>query len=993
MKNFIRISIVGLVLALEVGAQVGGIRGVVMDKDFEVPLPGVRVRISETGQEALSGDTGAYLLENIEPGAYTLLFSKGGYSRFTRPEVVVSPGQLAEVQADLAGEYEEMDELVVRDIQMGGASEIGLLNLRMESSALMDSVGADLMSKAGASDAAQALTLVSGTTVQDGKYAVVRGLPDRYVSTQMNSVRLPSADPKTRAVQLDQFPASMIESMQVSKTFTPDQQGDASGGAVNVVLKGVPKERVISASLGFEVNSQVADAWDRFLTHRGGGVSAWGNDADSITPQAPGTDWSGAVGVSRDGAPYSYKLGVTLAEAVEWDSGIKGGVSGSFFYKRDASYSENGIDDKYWQKSAGAPLTPEYSGNDNLDGNMFNTKLYDVTKASDELQWGTLGIAGIESDQHKLSLLYSYTFSAEDRAVLKENTRGKYYYFPGHDPYNQYTEGHYDDPVNGDDNTEGSRFRRNETLEYLERETDTLQLHGEHTLPVWELEPELDWTLARSTSSLKSPDKKLFESFWVPPYLRNGDPNRPQGNVHQQINDGSAGGLGNLYRVWKSVEEESTQFFMNGKVPFEQWGGEEGFIKLGYFGDQVEREYLQDTFNSDPSVDSTYSGDWTDLWSANYEAQNHPILKANVDASYDGEQETTAFYQMLNLPLTSFLDVTAGARFEDNRIATTVTDADGGTLRLYLPPSYGGIVFAGNEHEANANYEQQDWLPALRTDIDLSEKIVLIASYSETVAKQTFRELTPIVQQEDSGGDLFVGNPYLTMSAVQNYDLRLDYNPYPGGLVSVSWFYKQIEDPIEYKQVLLGGANLATTPDNYPEGTMNGFELEARQSMGELWEPLEDFQLGGNFTLIDSEVELPADEKAYLQSQFGVTRDSRAMLQAPEYLYNINASYLIPKVDTEIGLFYTFKGDTLLVGAGNAGGNFAPDIFAKERGTLNLTLSKKFGDHFKVSFKAKNLTDSPVEEIYRSEFVPGGDVIRRSYTKGIEYSVGISGTW
>ena len=78
--------------------------------------------------------------------------------------------------------------------------------------------------------------LVPGTTIQDGKYAVVRGLPDRYVNSQMNGVRLPSADPDKRAVQLDQFPSEMIESVQVTKTFTPDQQADASGAwrALNV---------------------------------------------------------------------------------------------------------------------------------------------------------------------------------------------------------------------------------------------------------------------------------------------------------------------------------------------------------------------------------------------------------------------------------------------------------------------------------------------------------------------------------------------------------------------------------------------------------------------------------------------------------------------------------------------------------------------------------------------------------------------------------------
>ena len=123
-------------------AQLGGIRGAVTDLDFEVPLPGVKVLVSETGQEIVTSDAGSYYLENLNPGSYTLLFSKAGYTRLTKPGVVVLSGQLAEVEIAMAGEYEEMDELVVRDIQLGGASEIGLLNLRMESVAMLDSVGA-----------------------------------------------------------------------------------------------------------------------------------------------------------------------------------------------------------------------------------------------------------------------------------------------------------------------------------------------------------------------------------------------------------------------------------------------------------------------------------------------------------------------------------------------------------------------------------------------------------------------------------------------------------------------------------------------------------------------------------------------------------------------------------------------------------------------------------------------------------------------------------
>src|SRR5262249_58743734 len=112
---------------------------------------------------------------------------------------------------------------------------------------------------------------------EDGTFAVIRGLPDRYVSSQMNNVVLPTADENKRAVELDQFPAPVIESIQVSKTFTPDQQGDASGGAVNVRLRGIPDTPVFQFKNQLTYNSQVTGRSD-FLTYQGRGVHFWGRD-------------------------------------------------------------------------------------------------------------------------------------------------------------------------------------------------------------------------------------------------------------------------------------------------------------------------------------------------------------------------------------------------------------------------------------------------------------------------------------------------------------------------------------------------------------------------------------------------------------------------------------------------------------------------------------------------------------------------------------------
>ena len=101
---------------------------------------------------------------------------------------------------------------------------------RQQAGALLDAIGSEQFSKLGAADAGQIISRVSGVSVVGGKYAVIRGLSDRYTRTLLNGVEVPSADPYRMSPQLDLFPSAMVDSVAVSKTFTPDQPGGAAGG-------------------------------------------------------------------------------------------------------------------------------------------------------------------------------------------------------------------------------------------------------------------------------------------------------------------------------------------------------------------------------------------------------------------------------------------------------------------------------------------------------------------------------------------------------------------------------------------------------------------------------------------------------------------------------------------------------------------------------------------------------------------------------------------
>ncbi|MEI6515195.1 MAG: carboxypeptidase regulatory-like domain-containing protein, partial [bacterium] len=263
------VLIAGLAWALPTCGQtpLGGIRGSVSDAEFGGPAAQAKIQVVELNKEQVTSEDGHFIFEGLPPGTYTITVSKPGYERYVQSAVIVVAGALADLAIELKGEFTEMEELTVRDLELTDtASETGLLNLRRNTLSFQDSVSKDMMRRAGASDAAGALKLVVGASVVDGKYATVRGMSDRYVGVALNGMRVPSSDPKKRAVQLDIFPAGTIDSMTVSKTFTPDLPGDYSGGGVNIRTISIPDKPFAKASVSREINGQYTGK-DGFVTY------------------------------------------------------------------------------------------------------------------------------------------------------------------------------------------------------------------------------------------------------------------------------------------------------------------------------------------------------------------------------------------------------------------------------------------------------------------------------------------------------------------------------------------------------------------------------------------------------------------------------------------------------------------------------------------------------------------------------------------------------
>ena len=781
----------------------------------------------------------------------------------------------------------------------------------------------------------------------------------------------------------------MIESIQVSKTFTPDQQGDASGGAVDVRLKSIPDEWGFEIKSQYSRNTQVKGR-SPFLTYEGGGVNSLGKDRDRGVPeQRIGESWDGAVGPSYGDAPGESKWSMSGGGSSLLDNGLRLGGFASVFYERDVSFFDDGVDDSWWVEDVGAGMTPER--NQIQGGDDFKTRLFDVKQGVESVQLGGLAAFGVESERHRVGLSYLYTRTAEDVATIAEDTRGKEYYFPGHNPYDPFGE---NNSAQGQDK---APYLRLETLQYTERDTGSLQLHGEHTLPLMEFdlgdwfgfkEPVLEWAISRNEASLNQPDKRQFGSLWwgprfvpgVPPFTgASWEPPR-----HLPYKPGANFTLGNLQRIWKEIQEDSQQYAFDLKLPFDQWEGLEGSVKAGIFSDRVERSFDQDTYSNFADPNNVFYGRWDELWSEVWEDEEHAITPSETDVDYSGDLHVEAWYLMTELPVHSSLTMIAGARFESTAIGIVNSPEEDA---LWFPPGDSAPRrLAETPGIADVDIEEDDTLPAASLIAAPLEHLTLRAAWSQTIARQTFKEITPILQQEYLGGPVFIGNPELRTSDLDNYDLRADYAPAPDSLISVSWFRKKIADPIEYVQNVIGFSY--TTAVNYPSGDLDGWEFELRQGLGRLWRPLDGLAIGANATFINSEVRLTDDEIAAFED-LEVPIRSREMTNAPESLYNVYLTYDLEATGTQLGLFWTFQGDTLVAGAGVAAENFVPSLYATSTDSFNFSVSQRLGEHFKLQFQAKNIGDPLIGTVYRSEYI-GDDVVHTSYRRGVEYSLSLT---
>jgi hypothetical protein len=903
--------VVGLLFAvapsLAAQAPTGRIVGRIVDAETGRGISDAGIQVVGTTMGVTSGLEGRYALGSIPAGTITLQVRLLGYQPKTVTGLQLDAGATLEQDISLSPATVQLEMTVVTaDAERGSVN--AALDAQRNATGIVNAVSAEQIQRSPDGDAAQAVQRVSGVTVQDGKYVFVRGLGERYTTTALNGTRIPSPEPERKVVPLDLFPASLLQSVTTSKTFTPDQPGDFSGAQVNITTREFPAQRQITYSVSAGYNDRVTGK-------------------DVVTAPTEGMEWLGFGGGARElpgivaahgdfsnsaTSPQEYNRVVNSFRNA-WSSRIRSGSPNT-----SAGVSIGGSTTLFGQRvgyigSLTHALSQEIRADEVRSFAMWNgtaTEVADRYTGSTgrmSVLWGGLfNLSSMIGARSRISLNNTYTRSADNEARMESGTE------------------------------ENSGFLLHiQRLRYVERSVYSSQLAGEHELPNGH---RLDWALSAAGVTRVEPDRSevvyAVDAPGATPFLFGA----PESSV----------------RTFGDLDEQSYDAKADYSLRFGRPGREHA-LKVGGTFRLTERDAVNNSYD----IEATLSREDREqrpeeIFDGRYAGTSDNVFRVHQLAqggSYEVSDVIGAGYVMMDYQLGDRLRIIGGARVERSALEVKYQELFGRPAKI--TPEY------------------TDVLPSLAVNFKPSERQNLRFAVSQTLARPEYREKVPINQRDVLGGEQFRGNPALKRSLIQNADVRWEWYPGVGDVLSLGVFAKRFEDPIERVYRGTSGTRV-TTFENAKSAQNYGVELEMRKGLGFLSHRLSGFTASTNVTVMHSEIDLSG-------AGAGSTDPSRAMVGQAPYVVNAGLGYTSASGRMNVTALYNVVGERIFAASLLP----LPSVFEQERHVLDLSMRLPIAGNLSAKLDGKNLLDSPYE-------VTQGSVQREYYRVGRVVSVGLS---
>jgi outer membrane receptor protein involved in Fe transport len=869
----------------------GKIVGRVVDATSGQGLADVGVQIVGTTIGVSTGVDGRFFLSNVPTGTVTIHVRRIGFAAKTVTGIPLESGQTVDQSIALTRASVELATLVVDAVAERGTVN-SALDAQRTSVGVVNAVTAQQIARSPDADAAQAVQRVSGVTVQDNKYVFVRGLGERYTTSSLNGARVPSPEPEKRVVPLDMFPAGLLQSITTTKTFTPDLQGDFSGALVDIKTLEFPASRKMSLQLG-------------------GGYEAGATGASLIQAQMAGGERIGNVSSARDLPALVRSVG--NMQSINLTPGDKSLLVSQF---RDSwtprtgtgapnmsgSASIGGNDPLLLGHSLGYLFSGTYSsGTDFRDGQIRaladrgntpgETREIDRfvgQRASQGVLWG--GLANMSTQlgsSSRISLNGIYNRTADNDAIVET----------------------------GSFENEGIRARITR-MQYVERGIHSLQLAGDHQLGV---RNRIEWFGTLSGVRRYEPDRSEFVQAIEQDAVGGPD-------ILRWVNSGNGGAV----RTFSDLNETSRE--LNARYQLGFGADQQSSIKIGGLIRSTDRDADTRAYAISAAGISNSIRELApeEIFDGRFASQNiFDIAPLAQGGSYSARDHLGAGFAMAELALSSRLRLVGGARYEADHLEVDAFSTLGSPVLTHKV--------------------WNDVLPSLALNIKMTETQQLRLSATRTLARPEYRELSPIKSRDVLNGDDTQGNENLSRTRIANYDMRWEWYPQTGEVLSVGLFAKKFDLPIERVYRAAGSGTRTVFYTNAKNADNLGVELEARKNLGFIADGFTPFSLFSNVTVMKSKIHLFTDTQA------SATNLSRAMVGQAPYVVNAGLTYASVGGASSATLLFNRVGNRIDA----AGDSPLPDVVELARNVLDFSL--RFGLTESLGFRAdaKNILDSP----------------------------------
>ncbi len=883
-------------VTIAVAQEKGKLTGIVTDLNANnAPLPFANVVVKETKNRATTDEKGQFLLE-LAPGNYKVEFSSVGYESVVK-SVVIKEGEATTLNSSIGAGAYTLKDVFISSTKRRNTESAVVMEMK-EAKQVISAISAEQMSKGTDGNAAEAIMRVPGISLVDGKFIIVRGLPERYNQVTINNAIAPSTEVDKRTFAFDLIPTDVLDKIVVYKTASADKPADFAGGLVSLSTSENKTEFTkVSVGFGYRDGTSFEDQWqtktsDTDWLGYDGGLRNLPNGFKSKSEfesigaedrQTAGRSLSNNWNPTPNNTFLNTSMGLSLGR--KFNIGRVKGYTTNVFTSSQSNQSY-------------ARFFSEADGALNLNGTLPNSKsLYSDETYKNNIEHNFMSNWQFDFNPNtKIKFKNFFSQAAENETIIRD--------------------GNNIQRSNGNFN--------NYSFGYKSRTLYSTQLEGIHKRNSGN---QLDWVVGYNYISENQPDLRRFRFFddysdgkgyfnIAPPSSNLFDNSRFYGRL-KEFNATNA--VNYTYVLNRDTKDEEFE-------PFK--------IKAGYLVDYKYRIFQSRYFSYTlpGGLNLARQNELTTLpldqifAPENISVNNGWQLLEGTrqDNSYLSDNFLTAGYVMGDFSFGK-LDVNVGLRAENN------------ILRL----RYFDVTNEYNKVDNNL----LSILPSANLGYGITEKSQVRLGYGRTVNRPEFREIAPFLVYEFEFNVSKEGNTSLTTATIDNFDVRYEWYPRKGEVLSLGGFYKKFKNPIENSQ-LNATEQRTFTVTNANKATNYGVELEVKKSFKDAFGVsfLDNLSVNLNGSYVFSEVDLGTENDS--QDRF------RPLQGQSPYIINAGLEYADQK---GFGVYLTYNefGDRIF-SVGNT--NFAT-IMEKSRGQFDISVSKKF-KNWTIKATAENVLNA-----------------------------------